>query len=215
MLRILTRLHLFVFIVFVSACEQEPRKVIDAKDQSTTGIVKQDENTTHQTDSDTTYKAIEWVDLIPEDDLEALLNPPSYVTEIEDGSLEDQISLSIQNKIAAANDDRYQQALTSTKVVPEMNDQSIRIPGFIVPLEFDEEQNVTQFFLVPFFGACIHEPPPPPNQIIFVEVPDGIEQNSLYDAFWVSGTLKTSIVENEMAKSAYSIENAFVEIYKD
>ncbi|NOQ77097.1 MAG: DUF3299 domain-containing protein [Methylococcaceae bacterium] len=74
------------------------------------------------------FKTVEWTDLMPQDDLDALLNPPSYITEVEDGSFEDQISNQLQNSIAA--DDRYQQALVSTRIVPEMNDQPVRVPGF-------------------------------------------------------------------------------------
>ena len=151
-------------------------------------------------------KTIEWTDLIPEQDLEALLNPPDYITEIEDGSAEDQISSEIKNTIAAASDDAYQQALVSTNVKAEMDGKKVRIPGFIVPLEFNEEQGVTQFFLVPFFGACIHVPPPPPNQIILVDYPKGLQLEALYDPFWISGKLSTTITENEMATSAYSIK---------
>ncbi len=152
------------------------------------------------------FKEVEWTDLMPQDDLDALLNPPSYVTDVEDGSFEDQISNQLKSSIAAASDDRYQQALASTQVVPEMDGQAIRIPGFIVPLEFNDDQTVTQFFLVPFFGACIHVPPPPPNQIIFVNYPDGLKLEELYDPFWISGVLDVSLVENEMATSAYSME---------
>lgn len=162
-----------------------------------------------------TFKTIEWVDLMPKEDLDALLNPPSYVTDVEDGSFEDQISNQIQNSLAAASDDRYQQALTSTRIVPEMEGQAVRIPGFIVPLEFDDEQTITQFFLVPFFGACIHVPPPPPNQIIFVNHPKGLKLDALYDPFWISGILKTTRVENEMATAAYSLQMQSFEAYAE
>lgn len=161
------------------------------------------------------FKTVEWVDLMPKDDLDALLNPPSYVTDVEDGSFEDQISSQIQNSLAAAEDDRYQQALASTRIIPELAGQAIRIPGFIVPLEFDDAQTITQFFLVPFFGACIHVPPPPPNQIIFVNYPKGLKQDALYDAFWLSGILHTTVVENETATAAYSLTLQSVEPYTD
>ena len=108
---------------------------------------------------------------MPKEDLDALSNPPSYIADVEDGSPEDQISDQLQNTPDAISD-RYQQALVSTNIVPEMNGQAVRIPGFIVPLEFNDDEDVTQFFLVPFFGACIHVPPPPPNQIILVNSPE-------------------------------------------
>ena len=161
------------------------------------------------------FKTIEWTDLIPQEDLDALLNPPSYLDDIEDGSFEDQISSQVQNSIAAASDDRYQQALVSTRVVTEMNNQSVRIPGFIVPLEFDDDQTITQFFLVPFFGACIHVPPPPPNQIIFVDFPQGLKLEALYEPFWISGLLQASLMENELATAAYRMKMQEYEVYAE
>ncbi len=152
------------------------------------------------------FKAIEWPDLMPEQDLQALSTPPDYLADIEDGSAEDQISDQISNSIAAAKDDLYQQALVSTNIRPEMNGQAVRIPGFIVPLDFSDDQVVTEFFIVPFFGACIHVPPPSPNQIIHVKYPKGFTLRALYNPFWISGVLKTTLVENDVATSAYSMD---------
>lgn len=161
----------------------------------------------------TEFKTIEWPDLMPQQDLDALLNPPEYLANIEDGSPEDQISSQISSSIAAAKDDRYQQALVSTNIKPEMNGQAVRIPGFIVPLEFSDEQVITEFFVVPFFGACIHVPPPPPNQIIYVKYPKGFKLESLYDPFWLSGVLKTTLIENDVATAAYAMEVHLMEDY--
>jgi hypothetical protein len=120
----------------------------------------------------------------------------------------------IQNILAPASGDPYQQTLASTRIIPEMDGQAIRIPDFIVPLEFNDKQTITQFYLVPFFGACIHLPPPPPNQIIFVNYPEGLMLqiifvnypeglmlNTLYDPFWISAILKTSLTENAAASA--------------
>jgi len=161
------------------------------------------------------FKTVEWTDLMPESDLIALSNPPDYINEVEDGSFEDQLNDQFQNTIDTPIDDRYQQALVSTSVIDELNGKSIRIPGFIVPLEFNDDQTITQFFLVPFFGACIHVPPPPPNQIILVNYPKGLKLNALYDPFWISGVLKTSLQENDMATSAYSMDMQEFELYQE
>ena len=166
-------------------------------------------------DAPAKYQTVEWPDLMPKADLDALLNPPDYINDIEDGSFEDQISSQIQNSIAAAKDDRYQQALRSTNILPEMNGKAIRIPGFVVPLEFDDDMVVTEFFLVPFFGACIHVPPPPPNQIIYVKYPKGFTLGALYDPFWISGVLKTTLTENDIATAAYSLEMQAFEAYTE
>lgn len=148
--------------------------------------------------------------------MDALLDPPSYITDVEDGSEEDRIDSQIHNNgTTSTRDDRYQQALVSNRVIDEMDGQAIRIPGFIVALEFDDEQTITQFFLVPFFGACIHVPPPPPNQIIFVDYPEGFKVDNLYEPIWVSGIVKTSTIENDIATAAYSINMQYFEKYRE
>jgi hypothetical protein len=161
------------------------------------------------------FMSAEWIDLIPADDLQALINPPEYLDDIVDGSPADDLNNTSLNNDAfsAPEDDRYQQALVSTRVVPELNNVAIRIPAFIVPLEFDDEQKVTQFFLVPFFGACIHQPPPPPNQTVFAHYARGFTLESIYDPLWVSGIMKTSTIENDMATAAYSMEVHHLEMY--
>lgn len=161
------------------------------------------------------YKTIEWTDLIPQDDLDALLSPPEYLDEIEDGSEDDQLNSQIQNTVAEGSGDRYQQALASKRIIAEYHNQKIRIAGFIVPLEFDDELTVTEFFLVPYFGACIHLPPPPPNQVIHVTFAEGLQVQELYDPFWISGTLQTSIVENDTATAAYTLQAVNIEPYED
>lgn len=152
------------------------------------------------------FTTVEWADLIPPEVLEILLNPPSYIAEIEDGSAEDQITSQMKNTLAEEEEDAYRRALASTDVNPSMDGQKIRIPGFVVPLEFDEEQTISQFFLVPYFGACLHMPPPPPNQIILVDAPEGVQMSALYEPFWLEGEVSTVIAENDMAKSAYAMQ---------
>ncbi|OUS15342.1 hypothetical protein A9Q88_12395 [Gammaproteobacteria bacterium 50_400_T64] len=162
------------------------------------------------------FRTVEWLDLMPKDDLEVLLNPPQSITDIEDGSLEDgSFEDQISNQIAAASDDRYQQALVSTRVVAEMDGKAIRLPGFVVPLEHNDDQAITQFFLVPYFGACIHMPPPPPNQIVLVNYPQGIKFTSINEPIWVSGVVKTSIQQNDLATAAYVMELAQFEAYSE
>lgn len=161
------------------------------------------------------YRNIDWIELMPKDDLEALSNPPEYLDQIEDGSFEDQISSQLQSALETAADDKYQQALVSTKVVKAFDNQKIRLPGFIVPIEFDDQYRVTEFFLVPFFGACIHAPPPPPNQIIYAKYDKGFAQVGLYAAYWLTGTLHISLTENDIATSAYTIDINSIEPYKE
>ena len=160
------------------------------------------------------YVTIQWTDLLPQDEVDILSNPPDYLNDIEDGSAEDQLNSPMNNSIVVEMEDRYQQALVSTRVKSEMDGRAVRIPGFIVPIEFNGDQTITEFFLVPYFGACLHMPPPPPNQIIYVKSAEGLKLEALYYPFWISGDLKASMVENDMATAAYSMEMNNYEAYQ-
>lgn len=195
-------------MLLLSACDPEPEIGSPVKAQ------KVSEPSPVEAPKPVSYREVEWTDLMPEEDLEALLDPPQEILDIPDGSEMDQISSQISSAIEQANDSPYQQALTSTTVVDSFNNQHIKIPGYIVPLDFDKQNLTTRFFLVPFFGACIHVPPPPPNQIILVDYPQGIKVKSLYDVFSISGLLKTSLFQHQMATSAYVMKAAKVEAYE-
>jgi hypothetical protein len=90
-------------------------------------------------------------------------------------------------------------------VATELNNTLVTLPGFVVPLEGDET-TVTEFLLVPYYGACVHVPPPPPNQIVHVTFKEGVPIESLFDAVSVTGTLKTEPWEDELAKVGYQME---------
>ena len=186
-----------------------------AQAKTSEGVADQSVEVTKAEGTSQKYETVEWIDLLPKDDLEALLNPPEYITNIEENSTEDVISNQLRGDASNAGADRYQQALNSSRIVSKMDGSAIRIPGFIVPLEFDDMQTITQFFLVPWFGACIHLPPPPPNQIILTNYPKGLKLESLYEPFWISGVLKTSLVENELASAAYVLEMSAYEPYTE
>ena len=101
----------------------------------------------------------------------------------------------------------------SAPVVGELDGQTVKLPGFIVPLDF-EGQEVTEFLLVPYFGACIHVPPPPANQIVYVKSPDAYELGGLFDAVWVTGTLKTQAHLNDVGDAGYTLEASTIEAYE-
>jgi hypothetical protein len=151
------------------------------------------------------FQITDWVALIPKDDLDALLNPPDFLNDIADGSDQDSVNLLQKNTKLDAQGKRFQEALVSTNVITEYDGKFIRIPGFIVPLESANERMVTEFFIVPYFGACLHMPPPPPNQIIHVVVNEGVELENLYDPFGFEGRLALKTIETETGVSAYAM----------
>lgn len=139
---------------------------------------------------------IDWLELMPEEDLNLLENMPE-VSHEGDGpaTLPDEIM--------------------TGRVVPEMDGRSGRIPGFVVPLKTTQDMRILEFFLVPYYGACIHVPPPPPNQIIHVKYKKGFKLEALYDPVWIEGTLKIEKTENDIASSSYSIVAENVSPYEE
>ncbi|MCM8612200.1 DUF3299 domain-containing protein [Accumulibacter sp.] len=93
-----------------------------------------------------------------------------------------------------------------------MNGQKVRIAGFVVPLERRGEQ-VTEFLLVPYFGACIHVPPPPANQIIHVVAEKPVGNMRTMDAMWVSGTLGLDRTDTGMGVAGYRMRGEAFEPY--
>ena len=97
--------------------------------------------------------------------------------------------------------------------VKELNGKKIRIPGYTVPFEYGADAQIKEFLLVPYFGACIHSPPPPPNQTIFIMADKPIKMNDLAQAVWIEGTIYTQTQESDLADAAYTIKLTSIEEY--
>ena len=131
-------------------------------------------------------KEIDWLELMPAEDLNLLENMPEVSHEGEGPAL-------------------LPDEIMTGRVVQDMDGRSGRIPGFVVPLKTTDDMRILEFFLVPYYGACIHVPPPPPNQIIHVKYKEGFTLDALYDPVWIEGTVKIERVENDIASSSYSM----------
>ena len=78
--------------------------------------------------------------------------------------------------------------------------KTVRLPGYMLPLEF-KDKKVVEFLLVPTFGACIHTPPPPANQIVHIVYPEGIEVEGLFTPVWITGTMGAKRSEQDVGYS--------------
>ena len=149
-------------------------------------------------------RQLEWDDLMPRD-----WDPFAMLDAMRDsaGNIED----------GTAEADRLMQAFVtagkSAPVVPDLDGQRVRIPGFVVPLDHDGTK-VSSFLLVPYFGACIHVPPPPANQIVYVQTADGYPMKELFDPVWVTGTITTQAHLNDVGDAGYTMKAEKVEAYE-
>ncbi|MCC5856030.1 MAG: DUF3299 domain-containing protein [Idiomarina sp.] len=149
-------------------------------------------------------RTIDWIDLIPDHIMTQLDALPQLEHDYSE-SAPDPFTDEWDHPAAA----QWNAILNSTDTVSDYEGKLVRLPGYIVPLDYDDRQNVRSFFFVPYYGACIHVPPPPPYQLIYIhEVPRGtnISVNDMYYPYWITGVLRIDIEENELGTAAYAME---------
>lgn len=138
-------------------------------------------------------RELEWLELMPEDEAQAWLDDQTNIDHSGFNTPE---------------------AFQSFRTVGELDGQKVRLPGFVVPVETNEDGDLTEFFLVPYFGACIHLPPPPANQIIYGRLKEPMKMINIWDAFWMEGTLNIEDVSNDTAASAYTMDVESLTLYE-
>ena len=109
---------------------------------------------------------------------------------------------------------RMREVWDSAPPNPALVGQQVRIPGFVVPLE-DTKEGLKEFLLVPYFGACIHSPPPPANQIVHVLPRTPAKGLRSMDTVWISGRLATVRTDSYMGAATYRIEATEVAPYQE
>ena len=95
-----------------------------------------------------------------------------------------------------------------------LDGEKIKIAGFVLPLDYTEEK-VKEFLLLPYHGACIHVPPPPTNQTVFVKTgKEGVSIRGMFATVWISGVIKIETVESDLAEAGYTLYAEKVEPYE-
>ncbi len=168
-----------------SSGHEEPVPEIVATEPSTVGFLAPPGATAND---DEAYPELDWLDLMPDAEREALLRgewPENDINHDLEGAM-DQVG--------------------SDAVVAALDGREVTLPGYVVPLELAADGKMRSFFLVPYYGACIHVPPPPPNQIIYADLTEPTTTPDLWEPMRMSGTLRTVKIENDLANSAYRMD---------
>ena len=160
------------------------------------------------------YQPLSWDALLPEAEKGLLGKAQSTQNAQQNLPLHEQVFQSIQRTF----DDEYQQALISVNTVDRFNGKHVELNGFIVPVETNAQREIMAFFIVPYFGACIHYPPPPPNQIVFVSLTNAHEQGGIgrieiQQAYTFSGEFSTGLYEDPQGTSAYLLDVVEIKPY--
>ncbi|MCP5142861.1 MAG: DUF3299 domain-containing protein [Chromatiales bacterium] len=152
------------------------------------------------------YREMEWDDLMP----------PDYQPDVVFAKYDEQIAdLADDDPRAEQLMAEMQQLLDNAPVRDDLNGERVKLPGFVVPLEGDS-QRTTDFLLVPYYGACIHVPPPPANQTVLVTTRgDQGAGLGLFDVVWVRGTLHAERFDAQIAESGYRLDADSIAPYLD
>ena len=130
--------------------------------------------------------------------------------------------LDVDDLLAQYTDFKGQIYLRNQKMVDDLNGKFIRMPGYALPLEFTGT-DVKEFLLVPYIGACIHVPPPPPNQMVFVSLNRPFKPDDLFTPVWITGRIEVkrtskslSLVDGQSIISAgYAMNAVRVEPFEE
>ncbi|MGH1490195.1 MAG: DUF3299 domain-containing protein [Acidimicrobiales bacterium] len=155
------------------------------------------------------YEEVEWEDLLPagysSDEIYARY--ADRLNELDDGSPEaDEIYAEMQAEYDA----------TSDAINSDLDGAKINLAGFVAPLNFEDDV-ITEFLLVPYFGACIHVPAPPSNQTVLVKVDEanGLSFDDSWGAIWVAGTLTIDPISTDLATASYRLTDATSGVYDE
>jgi hypothetical protein len=147
-------------------------------------------------------KVVEWKDLVPRG-----YDPDRLLRQYYD----DVATMKDNDPRAERLAEKLRLAWENAPVVRELNGKMVKLSGFLVALEGDGKA-VSEFLLVPFFGACIHVPPPPSNQIVLVRTAARpFKVKEIFQTVAVTGRLRTEAVSSDVARASYVIEATNVE----
>lgn len=152
--------------------------------------------------------SLQWSQLLPNDEKSVLQKYQQ-----QQASTATQFADNILLSLEASVDEAYNAAMISTNTIDTFDDRSVSIAGFIVPIDFSDEQSVKNIFIVPYFGACLHFPPPPPNQIIFAQLDGTFTGFKLDQAYRLHGVLRRGLFEDPLGTSAYILDVVSIEAF--
>jgi hypothetical protein len=154
------------------------------------------------------YKTIDWNDLMPDAWVKEMTTEMAKMSKLNgllDGSAEATKAMADLRK-----------KLDDAPIVKSQVNQKVRLPGYAVPLDADRNSK-REFLLVPYFGACIHTPPPPSNQIVLVRPTANSKIKKMpesMDVLWVEGELKEARVNTSQGVSGYMMEAISIAPYE-
>ncbi len=160
---------------------------------------------------------IVWSDLLPEGALDEYFRQQEEFYERLEMRLQAEATrlsdVTAGAEIEEGSDLDYMPQFGTFETVADIGGTLIRIPGYVVPFNFETDDRYTEFLFVPSQGACIHTPPPPPNQVIYVRAEDAARVEDIWAPYYLEGVISIERNENDLGNAAYTVDLSSLDLF--
>lgn len=181
-------------LMLLAACERPVDSGVQALTPAPTAMASGDRARDRAGSPAPAEQELDWLQMLPKDELAALERGEGPEVE-HSGS-------------------RRMPQFGTFRTVDAVLRRPVRLPGYVVPLDNAADGRLTEFLFVPYYGACLHVPPPPPNQIVHVRLPRPVTMPDMYTPLFLAGTLAAERGDDTLAGSAYTMRDAQLRPYE-
>lgn len=208
-------------LLILSACSDAPQNASPEVNDPASSVVSAE---TSQEES-SPYWGVEagepvpivWSDLLPEGALDEYFRQQEEFYERLEMRLQAEATrlsdVTAGAEIEEGSDLDYMPQFGTFDTVDDIDGTLIRIPGYVVPFNFETDDRYTEFLFVPSQGACIHTPPPPPNQVIYVRAVEAARVEDIWAPYYLEGVISIERNENDLGNAAYTVDLSSLELF--
>ena len=208
-------------LLLLSACSDAPQnpssEVNDTAPPGASAETSPEENSPYRGVEPGEPLPIVWSDLLPEGALDEYFRQQEEFYERLEMRLQAEATrlsdVTAGAEIEEGSDLDYMPQFGTFDTVDDIDGTLIRIPGYVVPFTFETDDRYTEFLFVPSQGACIHTPPPPPNQVIYVRAEEAARVEDIWAPYYLEGVISIERNENDLGNAAYTVDLSSLDLF--
>ncbi len=208
-------------LLILSACSDAPQNASPEVNDPASSVVSaetlQEESSPYWDVEAGQPLPIVWSDLLPEGALDEYFRQQEEFYERLEMRLQAEATrlsdVTAGAEIEEGSDLDYMPQFGTFDTVDDIDGTLIRIPGYVVPFNFETDDRYTEFLFVPSQGACIHTPPPPPNQVIYVRAVEAARVEDIWAPYYLEGVISIERNENDLGNAAYTVDLSSLDLF--
>jgi len=148
---------------------------------------------------------LDWLDLMSDADRERL-ESGDWIEETDAGEH--------PGEEGSFTSDMAKRQIKGFSAIPDFDNMRVKLAGYFVPLEQSDSGEITEILFVPYFGACIHVPPPPANQLVYAKLRAPQSDVNMFEAYWLEGVLLAKTNQSELAEAGYTMTDSKLSLWE-